>query len=87
MIRERRILAVKRNRVPVVPEAFFGDDGQVLKGLPGLIAVLHDGGFEDEEILRWMFGEDDSLEGGSPIAAMRTHSAREVVRRAQALAF
>ncbi|UYP17479.1 Rv2175c family DNA-binding protein [Rhodococcus sp. Z13] len=87
MLRERQLLALKRNRVPVVPEAFFDDEGNILKGVPGLIAVLHDGGFEDEEILEWMFREDDSLPGGCPIAAMRTHSAREVMRRAQALAF
>ncbi|MEE2031534.1 Rv2175c family DNA-binding protein [Rhodococcus chondri] len=87
LIRDRQILAVRRDSVPSVPEAFFGGDGRIVRGLPGLIAVMHDGGYRDEEILEWMFREDDSLPGGSAIAAMHTQSAREVVRRAQALAF
>ena len=87
MLRDRQILAIKRDGVLAVPEAFFGEDGHILKSVPGLIAVLHDGGFRDDEILTWLFREDDSLEGGSPAAALHTHSAREVVRRAQALGF
>ena len=87
MLRDRQLLAFKRDRVPVVPETFLDEDGGILKGIPGLIAVLHDGGFEDDEILQWLFHEDESLPGGSPVAAMRTQSAREVMRRAQALAF
>lgn len=87
MVRDRQLLAFKRDRVPVLPEAFLDEEGNVVKGLPGLIAVLHDGGYEDDEILRWLFAEDDSLPGGCPVAAMHTQSAREVVRRAQALAF
>lgn len=87
LIRERQLLAVKRDGVLAVPAAFFGDDGAILRGVPGLISVLHDGGFGDEEILEWLFRDDDSLPGGNPINAMHTHSAREVVRRAQALAF
>lgn len=87
MLRDRQLLAFKRHRVPVVPEAFLDDEGHILKGIPGLIAVLHDGGYEDDEILQWLFQEDDTLPSGSPVAAMRTHSAREVMRRAQALAF
>lgn len=87
LIRDRQILAVRRDSIPSVPEAFFDRDGKIVRGLRGLIAVLHDGGFTDEEILEWMFREDDSLPGGSPAAALHTDSAREVVRRAQALAF
>jgi len=87
MLRDRQLLALKRNRVPVVPKAFFEEDGQVLRPLRGLLAVLHDGGFRDEEILEWLFHDDDTLPGGCPIAALHTDSAREVVRRAQALAF
>lgn len=87
LLRDRQLLAIKRDGVLSVPEAFFGEDGQVLRSVPGLIAVLHDGGFRDDEILTWLFSADDSLDGGSAAAALRTHSAREVVRRAQAAGF
>lgn len=87
MLRERQLLAVKRNRVPGVPEVFLNASGrQIVKGLPGLLAVLHDGGFEDEEILKWLFESDDSLPG-RPIDAMHGDLMREVIRRAQAMAF
>lgn len=87
MLRDRQLLALKRNRVPVVPKAFFDEDGRVLPQLRGLLAVLHDGGFGDDEILEWLFHDDDTLPGSCPIAALHTDSAREVMRRAQALAF
>lgn len=87
LLRDRQLLAVKRDRVPGVPEVFLDVDGkQIVKGLPGLLAVLHDGGFEDEEILKWLFEADDSLPG-TPIEAMHGHLMREVIRRAQAMAF
>ncbi|MEE2059839.1 Rv2175c family DNA-binding protein [Rhodococcus artemisiae] len=87
LLRDRRLLAIKRDRVPVVPEVFFDDTGAIAKGLPGLIAVLHDGGFTDEEILEWMFREDVTLPGGNAISALHTDAMREVIRRAQASAF
>jgi hypothetical protein len=48
--------------------------------------VLRDGGYADEEILRWLFEEDPSLPG-TPIGALRSNRGREVKRRAQAMAF
>ncbi|OZE78410.1 DNA-binding protein [Rhodococcus sp. 15-649-1-2] len=87
MLRDRQLLAVKRERVPGVPEVFLdAERREIVKGLPGLLAVLHDGGFEDEEILKWLFQADDSLPG-RPIDAMHGHLMREVIRRAQAMAF
>lgn len=86
LLRDHRLLAVKRDGVLGVPEVFFGADGGILRGLPGLIAVLRDGGYQDDEILRWMFREDETLPG-TPIDAMHGHQVREVVRRAQALGF
>lgn len=86
MLRDRALLAIKRNRVPGVPEVFLDTAGkQIVKGLPGLLAVLHDGGYGDEEILRWLFTSDDSLPG-TPIDAMHGDLMREVIRRAQAMA-
>ncbi|NIL74474.1 DNA-binding protein [Rhodococcus sp. B10] len=87
MLRDRHLIAVKRSRVPGVPEVFLDTEGgNVVKGLPGLLAVLHDGGYQDDEILRWLFESDDSLPG-RPVDAMHGHLMREVIRRAQAMAF
>lgn len=69
-----------------VPALLLDDDGSVNKFASGAITVLADGGYDDESILRYLFTEDDSLPG-RPIDALQGHNAREVVRRAQALAF
>lgn len=61
-------------------------DGQIVKGLPGLLTLLHDAGFDDVEALRWLFTADDSLPG-RPIDALRENRGSEAKRRAQALAF
>jgi hypothetical protein len=86
LIRDRRVIAFRRGDPPrlEVPAAFF-QDGAVVKGLPGLLTVLADAGFDDEAALRWMFIADDSLPG-TPIEALRENRSREVTRRAQALA-
>ncbi|MFZ2175074.1 MAG: Rv2175c family DNA-binding protein [Rhodococcus sp. (in: high G+C Gram-positive bacteria)] len=86
LLRDHQLIAVKRDRVPGIPELFFDDEGQPLKWLPGLVAVLHDGNFSNEEILRWLFTEDDSLPG-TPVEALHGDLAREVIRRAQAKGF
>ncbi|GGC71104.1 DNA-binding protein [Hoyosella rhizosphaerae] len=91
MLRDDLLLAVRRDKIAVIPSTFFVADEEnvgkqrVLKQLPGLIAVLRDGGYSHAEALRWMYEEDPSLPG-RPVDALHTHSAREVVRRAQALA-
>ena len=61
-------------------------DGEIVKGVPGLLTLLHDGGYDDREILTWMFTSDDSLPG-RPIDALRENRGSEVKRRAQAMAF
>jgi Rv2175c C-terminal domain of unknown function len=97
-LRDRQLLAVRRDGVVVVPQIFFTDSGQVVKSLPGLLAVLRDGGYRDTEILRWLFTPDASLAvtrdgareqltNARPVDALHSHQAREVVRRAQALAY
>jgi Rv2175c C-terminal domain of unknown function len=68
---------------PRVPAAFIGDDGLVVKGLPGLLTVLHDGGYDDRECIAWMFIDDDLP--GRPIDALRENRGSEVKRRAQAM--
>ena len=47
---------------------------------------LLDAGFSDEEALRWLFTEDESLPG-RPIDALRDGRRTEIRRRAQALAW
>ena len=61
-------------------------DGQVVKGVPGLLVVLHDGGYDDREAIVWLFTEDETLPG-RPIDALRENRGSEVKRRAQSMAF
>lgn len=97
-LRDNHLVAVRRDGVLVVPQVFFTDDGDVVKSLPGLLAVLHDGGYQQTEIVRWLFSPDPSLsltrdgrresvDNARPIDALHAHQAREVMRRAQAMAY
>jgi excisionase family DNA binding protein len=84
LLRERKLVGVRRAGVLRVPAAFIQDDA-VLKGLPGTLTVLSDCGFSDDEALRWLFTAEDSLPG-SPVQALVENRGTEVKRRAQALA-
>lgn len=98
-LRDGHLIAVRRDGKPVVPQLFFGSGtGAVVKSLPGLLAVLRDGGYSDTEILRWLFTADPSLvltrdgvrervADARPVDALHAHQAREVLRRAQAMAY
>jgi uncharacterized protein len=81
-IREGVLLAVRdiagRRRVP----AAFIQGSSVVKGLPGVVTLLRDGGYADDEIVTWLFRSDDSLPG-MPIQALRENRGSEVKRRAQ----
>ena len=68
-----------------IPAAFL-DGGLVVKGVPGVITVLHDGGYDDRQIITWLFTADETLPG-RPIDALRENRGSEVGRRAQAMAF
>jgi hypothetical protein len=70
---------------PRVPAAFLDDDGLVVKGLPGLLTVLHDAGYDDRECIAWLFTDADLP--GRPIDALRENRGSEVKRRAQAMGF
>jgi excisionase family DNA binding protein len=85
MIREHKMLAVRTDGVLRVPADFVGD-GVLLKGLPGLLTVLSDAGYSDEEAMRWLYTPDDTLPG-TPVQALAENRGREVSRRAQASAF
>lgn len=97
-LRDGHLVAVRRGGVPMVPQVFFTESGHVVKSLPGLLAVLRDGGFRDTEILRWLFTADSSLTltrdgvrepitNARPVDALHSHQAREILRRAQAAAY
>ncbi|WP_245599550.1 Rv2175c family DNA-binding protein [Nakamurella lactea] len=81
LIRDRALLAVRRDGVLRIPAEFVAD-GVVVKGLTGTITQLTDVGYSDQEIIDWLFADDDSLPG-SPITALRENRGREVHRRAQ----
>lgn len=87
LIDEGELVAVRRGDPVVrsVPAELLLDD-DIAPHLGGTITVLRDGGFEDEELLRWLFTEDETLPG-RPIDHLRRGQRGEVRRRAQALAF
>jgi hypothetical protein len=87
LIREHQLAAVVpfRGAGQQVPAGLIAD-GVVVKGVPGVCTVLHDGGYDDREILTWLFTPDDTLPG-RPVDALRETRGAEVKRRAQAMAF
>ena len=85
LLRDRKLMAVPGSGYSKIPADFL-QDGAVLKHLPGLITVLRDGGYSDEEVFEWLFRDDESLPG-TPVQALRNDRHTEVTRRAQALAF
>jgi hypothetical protein len=85
LVREHQVLAFRRDGVLCVPSELI-QDGRLLKGLPGVLTLLADGGYSDEEALGWLFTADDSLPG-RPVDALRENRGTEVKRRAQAAGF
>ena len=87
LIREHQLAAA----VPVpgegqkVPAALI-QDGVVVKGVGGVLTVLHDGGYDDRSVLTWLFTPDETIPG-RPIDALRENRGSEIKRRAQAMAF
>ena len=86
MIREHELAAAvpRTGGGPHVP-ALLIQDGVVVKGIPGLLTVLHDRHFDDRECIAWLFSDDDLP--GRPIDALRENRGSEVKRRAQVLGF
>ena len=85
MIREHQpAAAVPWERAGQRVPALFLQDGEPVKGLPGLLTLLHDNGFDDRECIAWIFLDADLP--GRPIDALRENRGSEVKRRAQALA-
>jgi hypothetical protein len=74
LIRDRSLLAVRRDGAPRVPAELIAPT--VRKHLPGVLTLLHDAGYNDEETLP-----------GFPAQALGGDKATEVKRRAQAVGF
>lgn len=85
MLRNKQILSVDIEGVRYIPARFFTDSGQLNKFVPGAISLLSDGGYTKREILEFLFTADETLPG-RPVDALHGHLAREVMRRAQAMA-
>ncbi|GAA4689715.1 Rv2175c family DNA-binding protein [Kocuria gwangalliensis] len=85
MMDQGEFLEVRRpsDGVRVVPAEFMAE-GQPLNALKGTISVLRDARYTDEEAIRWLFTDDESLPG-RPVDALREGRKTEVRRRAQAL--
>lgn len=90
MVRDRTIIAVRVDGVWQVPADFLAD-GEVVRGLPGTITLLTDAGYDDTEIIDWLFAEDQDAaqrgEATSAMALLRAGGVREVHRRAQISGF
>jgi hypothetical protein len=85
LIEDRSLLATKIDGVLRVPESFIRD-GEPLPELRGTLLVLHDSGYSDDEAMRWLLNEEESI-GIAPIDALRAGRKAEVRRVAQALGF
>jgi excisionase family DNA binding protein len=86
LIREHQLAAVVPS--PGAGQRIPADlimDGQIVKGVAGVLTVLHDGGYDDREAITWLFTEDDTIPG-RPVDALRENRGAEVKRRAQAMA-
>ena len=85
MIRDGQLLAVKHEGIRQVPAELVANS-TVLKHLPGVLNLLRDAGYNDEEALRWLYEPDSDLDGNAAVG-LGGDRAREVKRRAQALGF
>ncbi|GAA1741015.1 Rv2175c family DNA-binding protein [Rothia terrae] len=87
LITDGQLIALRdpETNVRKIP-ALFISDTRVLDPLPGTLQVLKDAGFSDEEAIKWLYTEDDSLPG-RPIDALIDGRKTEIRRRAQAMAW
>lgn len=69
---------------PKIPADLI-QDGLPTKGLPGLLTLLHDNGYDDRECIAWLYLDQDLP--GRPIDALRENRGSEVKRRAQAMGY
>lgn len=64
LVNEHKLIVVRRDGIRYIPEAFLSTKKEnTNRFIPGVIALLADGGFSDEEILAFLFTEDETLPG------------------------
>ncbi|WP_298252933.1 Rv2175c family DNA-binding protein [uncultured Arthrobacter sp.] len=87
LISDRSLVSIRvgERGIRSVPAEFLLE-GRVLESLRGTVVVLSDSGYQDEDIIRWLYTEDESLPG-RPIDALRSGRKTEIRRRAQAAAW
>ncbi|WP_446221616.1 Rv2175c family DNA-binding protein [Nocardia sp. IBHARD005] len=83
LLRDHQVLAIRRDGVAGIPSRFFDDEDEIVRMLPGVITVMRDAKYTDEDILGWLYTDDPTLPG-RPVDALHGQLAREVVRRAHA---
>ena len=89
MIADREVVATRigERNVVAIPAAFV-QDGHIVPTLMGTVTVLTDGGFSDEEAIRWLCTPDETLPiEGAPIDMLRAGRRAEVRKRAMEEAF
>jgi hypothetical protein len=83
LIEDNHLAASRIDGVLKVPASFLVE-GEPLPELHGTIVLLHDCGFEGNEVVEWLTLEEMSL-GVAPIDALKAGRKAEVRRIAQAL--
>ncbi|MFC6355855.1 Rv2175c family DNA-binding protein [Luethyella okanaganae] len=84
LFEDRHLLAARIDGVLKVPADFI-EGTEPLGELRGTLFVLADDGFSDDQAMRWLLEEDESLQT-APIDALKAGRKSEVRRVAQALA-
>lgn len=84
MLAEQYLIGSRRSGTFAVP-ALFIVDGAPLSSLRGTIIVLKDAGFSDDEVIDWLFEQEEEL-GRTPIAALLDGHKSAVRRVARTLA-
>jgi excisionase family DNA binding protein len=86
MLRDGSLAGVRQDDREVRIPADLLVGNAVVKGLSGVLTLLRDAGYSDDEALRWLHTPDETLPG-TPVQALRGDRGKEVKRRAQTLGF
>ena len=84
LIKDGGLLAVRREDNVLVVPADTLDGDQPVKHLKGVLTLLRDARYTDDEALEWLTTPDETIPG-TPLQALRENRATEIKRRAQAL--